>query len=490
MPITSDSSNMKTSMVAKHGEARFLNSLNEDGGAISIIESMKTLGLGDSKSSVLNPDYPSGASLDSEIGTTQEATNAKSRRVFPCSALLDEGSAYGLVKNEKDASRSSDDDSIQHFIRRTKRNTHTKIYLSLSDSDSDSDSDSGNSDQDEFSNGEVLILQTPPLQNLGGGKELSTERHASRQSIKRIVHLELESHSESDLETESEPESQSESIIELDSSREDGQEDLISSLPPNSCVSSGAAWIQDSNGEYFLSGRCAISGDVKWPELTLSAKAYDKLYAHQKIGVQWMASLHSNGVGGILGDDMGLGKTIQTLTFIGGLMRSRSIRNALVVCPLSVLQSWQREAEDAFKNCGVASSAMIRVLDSSVKKSRRSIFLEEALRCKSKHPQLIITTYGLVKANVHDFQGNSDRAYWDYVILDEGHQIKNPTTQQHKTCKKIAGDVKTRRLLLTGTPIQNNMKELWALFDWATSARLLGPLKRFKNEYMIPIENG
>lgn len=73
--------------------------------------------------------------------------------------------------------------------------------------------------------------------------------------------------------------------------------------------------------------------------------------------------------------------------------------------------------------------------------------------------------------------GRDEKYYWDYCILDEGHQIKNPNTQQHKSCERVSLSKHTRRLLLTGTPIQNNMKELWALFHWATKGRLLGPLK-------------
>lgn len=92
----------------------------------------------------------------------------------------------------------------------------------------------------------------------------------------------------------------------------------------------------------------------------------------------------------------------------------------------------------------------------------------------------MITTYGLVKSSMKQFVGGrSDGSYyWDYCILDEGHQIKNSSTEQHKSCSRICRSTNTRRLLLTGTPIQNNMKEMWSLFDWASSGRLLGPLKR------------
>jgi SNF2 family DNA or RNA helicase len=95
------------------------------------------------------------------------------------------------------------------------------------------------------------------------------------------------------------------------------------------------------------------------------------------------------------------------------------------------------------------------------------------------NPCLLITTYGLLKTNLNDCSpilGDSKR-FWDYVILDEGQCIKNSTTQQHKSCSRVAVNPQTRRLLLTGTPIQNNLTELWSLFDWTTSGKLLGKLQ-------------
>jgi len=71
---------------------------------------------------------------------------------------------------------------------------------------------------------------------------------------------------------------------------------------------SGSAWRRNKYGVYVLKGKCLILGDVTWPKMNIPARLYDKLYDHQKVGVQWMASLYSKGIGGILGDDMGLGK--------------------------------------------------------------------------------------------------------------------------------------------------------------------------------------
>jgi len=108
------------------------------------------------------------------------------------------------------------------------------------------------------------------------------------------------------------------------------------------CFDGCGCWdIDDEHpGDLHLSGE---TDGARWPRVRLPLALYDKLFRHQRIGVQWMASLHGNEIGGgILADDMGLGKTMQTLAYIGSLMRARTISNAIVVCPKSVVQNWER----------------------------------------------------------------------------------------------------------------------------------------------------
>jgi SNF2 family DNA or RNA helicase len=100
---------------------------------------------------------------------------------------------------------------------------------------------------------------------------------------------------------------------------------------------------------------------------------------------------------------------------------------------------------------------------------------------------------GLVSNHISDLNSiaSAHRAsYWCYVILDEGHLIKNSKTKTSRDVRILSRDERTRRLLLTGTPLQNNMRELHALFDWATSSKLLGSMKTFLNRYGDPIEAG
>lgn len=138
-------------------------------------------------------------------------------------------------------------------------------------------------------------------------------------------------------------------------------------------------WRRKKSGAYVLDGTCSISGNAKWPKMNIPKKLYDKLYDHQKIGVQFLASLHSKKIGGILGDDMGLGKTYQTCTLLGGLMRAGTIRNALIISPVVVMKNWERESRMILeKFCGVRVS--ILNIDSSIKRERRAMLLEEALK--------------------------------------------------------------------------------------------------------------
>jgi SNF2 family DNA or RNA helicase len=111
---------------------------------------------------------------------------------------------------------------------------------------------------------------------------------------------------------------------------------------------SGEFWALDRNrNEYFFKS----SASSRMPKFRIPEKLYGQLFEHQQDGVSWMAGLHCQGVGGLLGDDMGMGKTYMALTFLGGLMRAKTIRNALIVAPLSVLRSWETEASKVVNQC-------------------------------------------------------------------------------------------------------------------------------------------
>jgi DNA excision repair protein ERCC-6-like len=155
-------------------------------------------------------------------------------------------------------------------------------------------------------------------------------------------------------------------------------------------------------------------------------------------------------------------------------MKSRTISSALVVAPVSILRSWEKEARKVITSDFV-KGLEIHVLSSQISRQERLRHIQVALDGDRKQ-HLIITSYGLVSNEPQDFV-NDDTGF-DYVILDEAHKIKNSSTQVTMGCRRICTRQNTRRLLLTGTPIQNNLKEMWVLFDFATSGKVLGPFKR------------
>ncbi|CAA0411848.1 unnamed protein product [Arabidopsis thaliana] len=209
---------------------------------------------------------------------------------------------------------------------------------------------------------------------------------------------------------------------------------------------------------------------------TLPGKIATMLYPHQREGLNWLWSLHTQGKGGILGDDMGLGKTMQICSFLAGLFHSKLIKRALVVAPKTLLPHWMKELAT------VGLSQMTREYYGTSTKARE-YDLHHILQGKG----ILLTTYDIVRNNTKALQGDDhytdeddeDGNKWDYMILDEGHLIKNPNTQRAKSLLEIPS---SHRIIISGTPIQNNLKELWALFNFSCPG-LLGDKNWFKQNY-------
>ena len=244
------------------------------------------------------------------------------------------------------------------------------------------------------------------------------------------------------------------------------------------------------------------------------------LYQHQKEGVSWLYQRFESRIGGILGDDMGMGKTYQTLSLIFSLFMAKTkIKNALILCPLTLVNNWEKEATFLFSShFSLLITCSIVTVTSEMSLAKRTKIIQAALTSSFDRPTLVISTYGLCGSNSERFSYNNthfnlkrDQYYWNYVVLDEGHKIKNQATRQvsefsektthahpppkltrsaqYKACCDIC-TVKTNRLLLTGTPIQNNLAELHSVVTWATSGCVLGIKKEFKQKFSEPIENG
>ncbi|XP_057419556.1 protein CHROMATIN REMODELING 24 isoform X2 [Lotus japonicus] len=214
----------------------------------------------------------------------------------------------------------------------------------------------------------------------------------------------------------------------------------------------------------------------------LPGKIGKMLYPHQRDGLNWLWSLHCLGKGGILGDDMGLGKTMQICGFLAGLFHSRLIRRVLVVAPKTLLPHWIKELSVV----GLAEKTR-EYFGTSMK--LREYELQYILQDKG----VLLTTYDIVRNNSKSLRGHShfdddesDDPTWDYMILDEGHLIKNPSTQRAKSLLEIPS---AHRIIISGTPLQNNLKELWALFNFCCP-ELLGDNKWFKEKFESPILRG
>uniref|UniRef100_A0A3B4XLQ5 DNA excision repair protein ERCC-6-like n=1 Tax=Seriola lalandi dorsalis TaxID=1841481 RepID=A0A3B4XLQ5_SERLL len=209
--------------------------------------------------------------------------------------------------------------------------------------------------------------------------------------------------------------------------------------------------------------------------LMLFKDLHDKLYDYQRSGVAFLYSLYRDGrKGGILADDMGLGKTIQVISFLSGMYDNELVNHTLLVMPTSLITNWTKEFAKWTPGMRVKEFH-------GTNKRERTRNLEKVQR----RGGVIITTYTMLMNNWQQLSSYNGKEFtWDYMILDEAHKIKTTAT---KTAKSACAVPSKNRVLLTGTPVQNNLREMWALFDFACQGTLLGTAKTFKAEYENPI---
>ena len=181
---------------------------------------------------------------------------------------------------------------------------------------------------------------------------------------------------------------------------------------------------------------------------------------YQKSGVLWMKSMADCRMNVILADEMGLGKTIQTLALLAATQDPRNASPALILCPTTLTENWQREAEKFLPT--------FRTL--VVKGQNRSAIWKAVPAA-----DLVITSYALIKRDVKEAANIRFR----YLILDEAQHIKNPATGNAKICKTLSAE---RKLVLTGTPLENSPEDLWSIVDFLHPG-LLGPLAAFRKKF-------
>ncbi|NGN69707.1 DEAD/DEAH box helicase [Streptomyces sp. A7024] len=186
------------------------------------------------------------------------------------------------------------------------------------------------------------------------------------------------------------------------------------------------------------------------------------LREYQLRGLAWLDRMTRLGLGGCLTDDMGLGKTI---TVIALQLRRRPSAPVLVVCPASLLGNWQREIERFAPGVPV----------------HRYHGSGRSLDGASASGGFVLTTYGTMRTSAPELAG----VPWDLVVADEAQHVKNPYSAAAKALRTIPSRA---RVALTGTPVENNLSELWAILDWTTPG-LLGGLKNFRARHARAIES-
>lgn len=177
---------------------------------------------------------------------------------------------------------------------------------------------------------------------------------------------------------------------------------------------------------------------------------------YQYQGVKWLISLYQNGLNGILADQMGLGKTVQTIAFLCH-MRSKGILGPFMVLgPLSTLPNWVSEFERWAPEFPVVLYHGSKDERAAIRASKLSA--PSGSTISAAFP-VVVTSYEIAIADIKFFQ----KLHWKYVVVDEGHRLKNMNCRLIRELKTLRTD---NKLLLTGTPLQNNLTELWSLLNF------------------------
>jgi superfamily II DNA or RNA helicase len=196
---------------------------------------------------------------------------------------------------------------------------------------------------------------------------------------------------------------------------------------------------------------------------------------YQVEGYSWLYRLYKNGFGGCLADDMGLGKTLQTLTLLARVIKEAPVNGgkppadqnnkALIVVPTSLVHNWLNEA--------LRFVPMLRI-NTYVGSNRRN--LTEVL----SESDILITSYGILRNEIDSFITNE----FLYLVMDESQMIKNPGSKTYQAAIQLQSE---NRIVLTGTPIENSLSDLWAQISFLNPG-LLGSMNFFRSEFLLPIE--
>lgn len=215
------------------------------------------------------------------------------------------------------------------------------------------------------------------------------------------------------------------------------------------------------------------------PMVETPSSLQGELRPYQNQGLSWLLFLRKHGFGACLADDMGLGKTVQVISYLLALQEENealpstvgdlpTTKAALIVCPTSVLGNWQKEIERFAPSLKVA-------LYYGPQRAKGEGFISFA-----QQYDVVLTSYGMTHIDFEDVSS----IHWSSVIIDEAQNIKNSATKQSRSVRKLQG---AHHVALTGTPMENRLSELWAIFDFINKG-YLGSLKTFQDRFVTSIE--
>ncbi len=219
----------------------------------------------------------------------------------------------------------------------------------------------------------------------------------------------------------------------------------------------------------WMSKAEAQNRNAKVEPIPLGDKLENTLRDYQKDGVYWLSFLERSGFCGILADEMGLGKTLQTLTWLQLQRNNADAQDApaLIICPTSLVDNWAEEAEKFTPDLRV-----LRMHGSDRHENWDKV----------ADSDLVITSYALIRRDLDEYLQHT----FSVAALDEAQHIKNRTTQNSTAVKKVQAH---HKLVLTGTPIENSVTDLWSIMDFLMPG-YLGNHKAFRENYELPIQNG
>lgn len=204
---------------------------------------------------------------------------------------------------------------------------------------------------------------------------------------------------------------------------------------------------------------------VKQPGLLSSEM---KLAPYQLVGLNWLILMHSQNINGILGDEMGLGKTIQTIAFFAHLLEENDLGPHLIICPSSTIDNWLRE----LKTWCPALKVLLYYGNQEERREIRNLVFEGEM----EEFNVVVTTYNMASGSSED-RVLFKKLRYHYAVFDEGHMLKNMTSIRYQSLLKIQAE---RRLLLTGTPLQNNLVELMSLLSFVMPEMFINKTENFK----------